>query len=70
MHVARQARRDTHPRVDHHHLMRDAHHQRHVVLDQEHRDAGARNPFEQFGEARLVLARQAGGRFVKQQHGR
>jgi hypothetical protein len=49
-------------------LVGDGHHQRHVVLDQEQRHAGAGDSLQQAGEPRLVGTREAGRGLVEQQH--
>ena len=49
-------------------MIGDAHDQRHVVLDQDDRDAEIGDPAEQPAECVLVGAHQTGGRLVEQQH--
>ena len=50
-------------------MVGDAHHQRHVVLDQDHGEAGIGELAQNGAERGLVGAHQAGGRLVEQQHG-
>jgi hypothetical protein len=54
--------------IEHDDAARDLHDQFHVVLDHHHADAGIGDPGQQLREHGLVFARQAGGRFVQQQH--
>ena len=51
-------------------MVRDAHDQRHVVLDQNDRDAEIGDAADQLAQRHLVGAHQAGGGLVEQQHAR
>jgi hypothetical protein len=48
-------------------VLRDAHDEFHVVLDQQHADAGRGDALQQRGKLRLVFARQARRGLVEQQ---
>ena len=60
--------RDRAPGIHDEDMVGDAHHQRHVVLDQHHRDAAVGDPADQPGQPVGVGPRQAGGRLVEEQH--
>ena len=50
-------------------MVGDAHHQRHIVLDQDDGEAGVGEPAQDRAQRGLVGAHQAGGGLVEQQHG-
>ena len=54
--------------IQHGDRIRDAHHQVHVVADQEHRGARLPDPRDQLCEAGDLLLREPGRRLVEQQH--
>ena len=59
---------DAHAGIEHDHRVRDAHHQQHVVLDQDDGDAEIGDAPDEPAEGVLVGTHQAGGGLVEQQH--
>ena len=51
-------------------MVGNAHHQHHVVLDQNHRDAELGDAAKKLAERVLVRAHQASGGLIEQQHAR
>ena len=67
LHLGRCTQSQPLPCVQHHDVVRYIHHQRHVMLNQQHGDARVCNAPQQRCQAGLVLARQACGGLVEQQ---
>jgi hypothetical protein len=70
LHHRGRAARDRRTRVEHDDVIRDAHHDRHVVLDEHDRDAGIGDAAQQLGEPLLVGAREPRRGLIEQQHAR
>jgi hypothetical protein len=66
----RDALRNNPASVEHNDMIRNAHHQLHVVFDQHHANPGLGNLSQQLAEALGVLRSQASSRLIQQEHPR